>query len=120
MCKKQANGIIRVDKQQNNHLLVYASAIKPGSRFTDEQSVITITPQHGLRLTGKFGMDHFIAVSKVEAATKDINAGTTFKIEMSEKEKSNRDRNAQSIYHTGEGVKENIYKGEMIKLEEED
>ena len=69
---------------------------------------------------GKQGMEKFLGETKVEAATKDINLGATFKIEMSDKEKSNRDKNAQSIYHTGEGVKESIYKGEMIKLEEED
>lgn len=43
LCKKQANGIIRIDKQLNNNLLIYASAIKPGQRFTDEQSIISMT-----------------------------------------------------------------------------
>lgn len=69
---------------------------------------------------GKTGIEKFLGESKVEVATKDINLKATFKIEMTDKEKNNRDKNAQSIYHTGEGVKENIYKGEIIKLEDED
>jgi hypothetical protein len=36
LCKKQANGLIKVSEQLDNNLLIYASAIKPGSRFTDE------------------------------------------------------------------------------------
>jgi hypothetical protein len=52
LCKKQANGLIKVSEQLDNNLLIYASAIKPGSRFTDEQSVIQITAQHGVRLIG--------------------------------------------------------------------
>lgn len=40
LIKKQANGLFRVEKQIKNNLLIYASAIKPGSRFTDETSVL--------------------------------------------------------------------------------
>jgi len=36
LCKKQSNGQIKVSEQLENNLLIYASAIKPGSRFTDE------------------------------------------------------------------------------------
>mmetsp|Transcript_14760 Transcript_14760/g.25113 ORF Transcript_14760/g.25113 Transcript_14760/m.25113 type:complete len:169 (+) Transcript_14760:378-884(+) len=52
LLKKQSNSIIRVEKQVGSHLLVYVSAVKPGQRFSDEQSVVQITQQHGLRLLG--------------------------------------------------------------------
>ena len=51
----------------------------------------------------------------------------TFKIEMTEKEKNNRDKFAQSVYHMNEGmrVEDTIFKGEeyksnLIQLEDED
>ena len=54
---------------------------------------------------------------------------STFKIEMSEGEKQNRDKHAQSIYHKAEHLKasQQIYTGEesktnapLIQLEESD
>lgn len=50
----------------------------------------------------------------------------TFKIEMTNKEKQNRDLYAQSAYHMNEGmrVEDTIYKGEekrnLIQLDQED
>lgn len=89
--------------------MIYASAIKSGSRFTDETSVLQITEQHGVRLTGSEKLSEiFDKESKVEAATRDINVKSTFRIEMRDDEKKNRDKHEQSLYHTG------------IKLEEED
>jgi hypothetical protein len=65
---------------------VYASAIKPGQRFTDEQSLISITKQHGLRLIGKNEqiLVKFTGETKIEQVTKDINKEAKFKIELSE------------------------------------
>ena len=54
-------------------------------------------------------MKKFMPTDKVEQATNDLKA--TFKIEIDDHEKANRDKNAQSIYHTGAA---------LIKLEKED
>ena len=91
-------------------MLIYASAIKPGSRFTDETSVVQITDAHGLRLLGSDQISKlFEGETKVEAATRDINQKASFKIEMNDNEKKNRDKHGQSVYHTGN-----------IQLEKED
>ena len=85
LCKKQSNGQIKISEQLDNNLLIYASAIKPGSRFTDEQSVIQITPLHGVRLIGSDSIESIFGdESKVEIATKEINMKSTFKIEKTE------------------------------------
>lgn len=110
LCKKISNGTIKVQKQVGGHLFVSTSAIKPGSRFTDETGVIGITEQFGVRLLGNQteAMSKFQAKDKVAEATKEMK--TTFKIEIEEEEKANRDKHAQSIYHTGK----------LIQIEEED
>lgn len=94
--------MIRVEKQIKHNLLIYASAIKPGSRFTDETSIVQITEAHGVRLIGSDKISSlFESETKVEAATRDINQKASFKIEMNEEEKKNRDKHGQSVYHTG-------------------
>ena len=49
---KNANGLVRVEKQVGQDVLVYTSAVKPGSRFVDEQSVLHLDATHGVRLVG--------------------------------------------------------------------
>lgn len=46
-------------------------------------------------------MKLFIKKTHVEKAGKIIKSEATFKIEMNENEKMNRDKYGQSIYHTG-------------------
>ena len=55
-------------------------------------------------------MKVFSASTRVEKAMKELSLGT-HKIEMSSKDTQNRDKNQQSIYHTGKN---------LIKIEADD
>ena len=92
--------MIKIEKQLKTHLLVYCSAIKPGQRFTDETSTLNITENNGVRFTGQKDLQLFQEVSKVAKAEKEINKDITFKVELSDKDKSNPNRLASTIYHT--------------------
>ena len=64
------------------------SAIKPGQRFSDEQSTVVVSAAHGVRLMGAHQetMELFLGKGKVEAAQKEIGQSTTFKIEKTDAE----------------------------------
>lgn len=93
LCLKMANGIVKIDKQIGCHLLLQTSAIKPGSRFSNESSVAELSSLHGLRLVGDSAevMKKFTPETKVEAASNELKA--SFKIEIEEHEKKNRNQN---------------------------
>ena len=88
-------------------MLISASAVKPGDRFSDEISAISYSLQdYSVRLLGNkaevmkvFDDPKKAKASKDEDAAKPI-VKSTFKIEISEEEMKVRE-SAQSIYHTG-------------------
>ena len=99
-----ANGQIVVLKQLGRNLLVRCSAIKPGHRFVDETSTMHLSEEHGLRLTGSKNLELFEAKSKAAQAEKKIAEQSTFKVELSDRDKERRDAQKTTVYHTGQGV----------------
>ena len=73
-------------------LLIQCSAIKPGQRFSDEQSTMSITEKLGVRMTGTKDLSLFQQKSKVAKAEKAIEADSTFSVSLSKKDKANRDK----------------------------
>ncbi len=77
--------------------MVLSLAGKPGQRCTDEQGVIELSAEHGVRLAGNENeqcMVKFSGLTKTEKATQDIAMKATFKIEITDKEKAQRDKHA--------------------------
>lgn len=72
MALKISNGTVRIEKQIGTDMLVQTTAIKPGSRFADETSVVGLSTAHGVRLLGNNPevMKKFQGMDKIEAATK--------------------------------------------------
>lgn len=97
---KQANGYIRVEKEVKpkvhsnpTTLLLYSSALKPGSRFVDEQSTLVYNlATSEIRLTGKDGLAFFDQKEENKAEKSNGGVKASFKIEINDEERKVRDQ----------------------------